>query len=107
MLFNQTAGLFQNQFCVIALVNNLDRPINYRLGNNNNATVSERILGTSQVVDFGNNSFYEMANYTLFVPLGELGQGVIKTLPAGQTLLLMGANTGVNQTAPRSYQISY
>ena len=106
-LFNQSAPLGQNQFCVIALVNNIGNSISYRLGSNNNATVSERLLATDQIVDFSNTTFYDMANYTLFVPLGELGQGVVKTLPPGQTLLLMGANTGVNTTIPSQYQISY
>ena len=106
-LFNQSAPLGQNQFCVIALVNNIGNSINYRLGSNNNATVSERLLSTNQTVDFSNATFFNMANYTLFVPLGELGQGVVKTLPPGQTLLLLGANTGVNTTIPSQYQISY
>ena len=106
-LFNESAPLGQNQFCVIALVNNIDSPINYRLGSNNNSTVSERLLATNQTVDFGNNTYYEMAFYTLFVPLGDLGQGVVKTLPPGQTLLLLGANTGVNSTIPSQYQVSY
>ena len=102
-LFNQSAPLGQNQFCVIALVNNIGNSINYRLGSNNNATVSERLLASDQIVDFSNTTYYDMANYTLFVPLGELGQGVVKTLPPGQTLLLMGANTGVNTTIPSQY----
>ena len=106
-LFNQSAPLGQNQFCVIALVNNIGNSVSYRLGSNNNATVSERLLATDQDVDFSNTTYYDMANYTLFVPLGELGQGVVKTLPPGQTLLLMGANTGVNTTIPSQYQISY
>ena len=60
----------------------MDTPVSYRLGNNNNATVSERLIPTDTLVDFSNTIFYDMAFYTLFAPLGELGTNEVKTLPA-------------------------
>jgi hypothetical protein len=40
--FNETLLIPGDQFCTVALVNNQDKPVNYRLTGNNNATVSFR-----------------------------------------------------------------
>ncbi len=93
---------------MIALVNNLDQDISYQLGNNNNATVSENLVpGVANAsIDFNLPTYYDMANYTLFAPPGQVSTEV-KILPARRTLLLMGANSALNTTVPQQYQISY
>ncbi len=102
--FNETVPISGNQFCAIALVNNQDKTINFRLGSNNNATVSQRVLDNDYQVDFANSGVYEMMNYTLFGPLGQISNE-IKSLPPRRTLILLGANTGLNATTPAVYSI--
>ena len=69
-IYNLTVSLNGAQFCSVALVNNMDQQVVFRMGPNNNSTVSERLLDSDFFVDFTNNQVYEMQNYVLFAPLG-------------------------------------
>ena len=69
-IYNLTVSLNGGQFCSVAIVNNMDQEVVFRMGPNNNSTVSERQLDSDFLVDFTNNQVYEMANYVLFAPLG-------------------------------------
>ena len=54
-IYNLTVSLNGDQFCSVALVNNLDQDVIFRMGPNNNSTVSERLLDSDFLVDFTNN----------------------------------------------------
>ena len=69
-IYNLTVSLNGGQFCSVAIVNNMDQEVVFRMGPNNNSTVSQRQLDSDFLVDFTNNQVYEMANYVLFAPLG-------------------------------------
>ena len=81
----------------------MDQPISFRMGPNNNSTVSYRILNSDFLVDFSNNQVYEMPDYALFAPLGQVSTEVMNLDPR-RTIILLGANTQVNATAPQTYQ---
>ena len=78
----------------------------FRLGPNNNSTVSQRQLDSDFLVDFSNNQVYEMQNYVLFEPLGQISNAN-KTINGSKTMLLIGANNQVNATAPQTFQLQY
>ncbi len=105
-VYNLTVSLNGGQFCSVALVNNLDKEVIFRLGPNNNSTVSERQLDSDFLVDFSNNLVYEMQNYVLFEPLGQISNAN-KTINGRKTMILIGANNQVNATAPQTFQLQY
>ncbi len=98
-IYNLTVSLNGDQFCSVALVNNMDQEVVFRMGPNNNSTVSERLLDSDFFVDFTNNQVYEMQNFALFAPLGQVSTAN-KTIAGKRTMLLIGANNQVNATGP-------
>ena len=60
---NNSVILQRNQFCAIALINNLNYDIAYTLTDLNNATMMQRLLDSNFTVDFTNDLVYETQSY--------------------------------------------